>query len=309
MYGSLLPVVIWDAQAMAVREKQFREGDYVFLKNLKTKSSKLSGFLEAAMSSNKWSGVYRVSLDNPEVEKLTSRQATKTLLSKERTSVLPPASSSSSSSPATASHFSIPSSSSSSFLPTTTMTTAAHPQTPASLFVTPKDPITRILAKNVQPTNIAGILRYPVAVYKFVLNAAVVDYQPREIRSFSRAYCDKCQRELSAENVPPHCPHCNHSPPNGFPFHFIFSLLLEDETGFLNVIAYGKDGDALLGSQAATNLFRDQRAFEEVERKVRKLCPNPGTKGSGKLCNFCIKSFSPKDSGLRSYRVFDTSTL
>ena len=101
------------------------------------------------------------------------------------------------------------------------------------------------------------------------------------------------------------CPHCSQPALNGFVFSFMFSLLLEDDTGYLNVIIYGKDGESLFGSQAV-NLYENHQALKDIEQKMKRLCPSPGAKGSGNLCSFCVKSFSAKQSDLRSYRVFDT---
>jgi len=43
-------------------------------------------------------------------------------------------------------------------------------------------------------TSLADIRNFPKLLYKFLCNCFVYDYHPTNIRDFTRAYCQNCDR-------------------------------------------------------------------------------------------------------------------
>eukprot|EP01089_Gocevia_fonbrunei_P014077 TRINITY_DN3779_c0_g1_i1.p1 TRINITY_DN3779_c0_g1~~TRINITY_DN3779_c0_g1_i1.p1 ORF type:complete len:272 (+),score=58.47 TRINITY_DN3779_c0_g1_i1:969-1784(+) len=87
-------------------------------------------------------------------------------------------------------------------------------------------------------------------------------------------------------------------------WQFCLKLRVEDESGGLDVIVFGEDGEKFFGVPPV-NLKENEWSRKSVEKMMKKL------KNSETLSDFCVKSYYVDENrlDLRHYRVFDTAIV
>eukprot|EP01117_Protostelium_nocturnum_P001726 TRINITY_DN1212_c0_g1_i1.p1 TRINITY_DN1212_c0_g1~~TRINITY_DN1212_c0_g1_i1.p1 ORF type:complete len:473 (+),score=93.18 TRINITY_DN1212_c0_g1_i1:348-1766(+) len=135
------------------------------------------------------------------------------------------------------------------------------------------------------------------AVGKFRCKAKLNRFSPT-IKNFSRPHCTPCDKGIQRffdDETQIECPRCNTITNDAI---WIFQLLLQDDSGTLEVIVYQKEGDTFLGN-TASNLYINQFTLNSINKKIQSLL-NPNI-----WMDCCIKSYLTPN-GLRKFQLFDT---
>ena len=173
-------------------------------------------------------------------------------------------------------------------------------------------------------TSLKNIKACSTVPYKFRCRVKAVVYLPSDVKNFVQRSCQSCKYLLaesswSAVNLsaPVLCPQCNQETS----LMFLFSFVLEDESGLLHAMVFDKDVTSFFPDLPSPEDFLRQPYLQEtVQEWMISMTQNP--ENSIEFVNqdpwedkrpwleLCISSYFPdanKDCGKVLYRVFDST--
>lgn len=173
-------------------------------------------------------------------------------------------------------------------------------------------------------TSLKDIQACSTVPYKFRCRVKAVVYLPSDVKNFIQRSCQSCKYLLaesswSAVNLsaPVLCPQCNQETS----LVFLFSFVIEDESGLLHAMVFDKDVTSFFPELPSPEDFLRQPNLQEtVQELMISMTQNP--ENSIEFVNqnpeedkrpwleLCILSYFPnanKDSRKVLYRVFDST--
>ena len=173
-------------------------------------------------------------------------------------------------------------------------------------------------------TSLKDINACSTVPYKFRCRVKAVVYLPSDVKNFIQRSCQSCKYLLaesswSAVNLsaPVLCPQCNQETR----LVFLFSFVLEDESGLLHAMVFDKDVTSFFPELSSPEDFLRQPNLQEAllelmifmtqnpENSIEFVNQDPGDDKRPWL-ELCISSYFPdanKDCGKVLYRVFDST--
>lgn len=173
-------------------------------------------------------------------------------------------------------------------------------------------------------TSLKDIKACSTVPYKFRCRVKAVMYLPSDVKNFIQRSCQSCKYLLaesswSAVNssAPVSCPQCNQETT----LVYLFSFVLEDESGLLHAMVFDKDVISFFPELPSPEDFLGQPNLQETvhewmismtqnpENSIEFVNQDPGGDKRPWL-ELCILSYFPnanQDCGKVLYRVFDST--
>lgn len=164
--------------------------------------------------------------------------------------------------------------------------------------------------------------------WKFRCRVKALAYLPDNVKSFVQMCCQSCRKVLPGSDCSSDsefsiclktCPDCGEQTNRAY----LFSLILEDETGLIHATLFNQDAQAFLPDLPPPDEFLSQTHHQgNVKQILISLTQNPentiisaskeATRGRRPWLECCVKSYGVKGKGSSSstsvlYRIFDTT--
>ncbi|KAJ3036136.1 hypothetical protein HDV00_003048 [Rhizophlyctis rosea] len=171
-------------------------------------------------------------------------------------------------------------------------------------------PRTTITDSGTRGSTISEMLQHPTAPYKFHLRAKVCDHMPKEVKHFTRPWCEMCNHSLTPETET--CPTCNNTITS---YQYMFSLLLTDGSGHVPIILSGPEARTFLQNLPPTDLTRDPNRLQQVRAYLGRLFDLDASKSmetlqSAKWFDCLVESYvvggREGEGGVRRYKMYGT---
>lgn len=158
---------------------------------------------------------------------------------------------------------------------------------------------------------------------KYRLQAKVIALFPTDLKQFIVGRCDQCSAfikhfeiidDMRKEDVLLQCPLCKD---NVLRLTYLFKMLVQDDTGFLEIYVYDEDALYFFNNIRPSQLVHDENMLLNFEEKLKKIKSDEnvingdqGDRGVGEnplLVDLCVYSFTSRDGPL--HRLFSTALI
>ncbi|KAI8901644.1 hypothetical protein BC833DRAFT_576717 [Globomyces pollinis-pini] len=126
--------------------------------------------------------------------------------------------------------------------------------------------------KYIKPNEISKInmiLKSQTLNQIFKVNVKVVDYMPMNIQHFTRPLCDHCFETVLLNLGHMICPKCKSM--DDYTFHYLFSLLITDGTGYLPLIVTGTDAINFFDGTQPCDLTIPNEHSSSIKKSLSRL--------------------------------------